>query len=47
MRPGMEFSGPAVIESYDSTAWVPSGWAGRVDRLRNIILEPEAKAGQG
>lgn len=41
LRPGMTFDGPAVVDSYDSTVFVPSGWAGRVDDLRNLVLEPK------
>jgi N-methylhydantoinase A len=31
--------GPAIIEQFDATTVIPSGWSGRVDGYRNLILE--------
>jgi N-methylhydantoinase A len=31
--------GPAIVEQFDATSVIPPGWAGRVDGLRNLILE--------
>jgi N-methylhydantoinase A len=39
LQPGDEFQGPAVIEQYDSTAYVPSTFRCRVDSFGNIIGE--------
>ncbi|MBX6317104.1 hydantoinase/oxoprolinase family protein [Pigmentiphaga sp.] len=36
---GQEESGPAIIMSGDSTAWVPPGWRWRVDSSRALIME--------
>jgi N-methylhydantoinase A len=36
---GARISGPAIVEQFDATTIVPSGWTGRVDSLRNLILE--------
>lgn len=32
-------SGPAIIEQFDATTVIPSGWTGRVDGYRSLILE--------
>jgi N-methylhydantoinase A len=34
------FTGPLIIEAYDTTVIVPPGWRGRADPLGNLILEP-------
>ena len=39
LRPGHEVEGPAIIEEYDSTTVVPSGWILKVDGFRNLIIE--------
>jgi N-methylhydantoinase A len=31
--------GPAIVEQFDATTVIPSGWTGRVDGYRNLILE--------
>ena len=31
--------GPAIVEQFDATTVIPSGWSGRVDGYRNLILE--------
>jgi N-methylhydantoinase A len=36
---GMTVTGPAIVEQFDATTVIPSGWTGRVDGLRNLILE--------
>lgn len=45
MSVGTEFTGPAVIEQYDSTAVVPPGFSGTVDASGNLVIDcPVAKA---
>ncbi len=39
LRPGAVVRGPALVFQMDSTAYVSSGWVGRVDGYRNLILE--------
>jgi N-methylhydantoinase A len=34
------FTGPLIIEAYDTTVIVPPGWRGSVDPRANLILEP-------
>jgi N-methylhydantoinase A len=36
---GAVVSGPAIVEQFDATTVIPSGWTGRVDGYRNLILE--------
>src|SRR5262245_26371756 len=36
---GMTVAGPAIVEQFDATTVIPSGWTGRVDGYRNLILE--------
>ena len=36
---GHEFAGPAIIDQYDTTVFIPAGFSARVDRLGNIIGE--------
>jgi N-methylhydantoinase A len=36
---GAVVSGPAIIEQFDATTVIPSGWSGRVDGYRNLILQ--------
>ena len=36
---GHEFEGPAIIDQYDTTVFIPEGFSARVDRLGNIIGE--------
>jgi N-methylhydantoinase A len=31
--------GPAIVEQYDATTWIPSGWTATVDAHANVILE--------
>ncbi len=39
LLPGNVVSGPAIIEQYDTTTLLPSGWQASVDRLTNLVLE--------
>ncbi|TFF27210.1 hydantoinase/oxoprolinase family protein [Jiella endophytica] len=39
LRPGMAFSGPAIVEQMDTTTLVPPGVSVTVDGLENLILE--------
>jgi N-methylhydantoinase A len=34
-------SGPALIEGYSSTTWVPPGWSGARDISGNMLLRKE------
>jgi N-methylhydantoinase A len=36
---GHEFDGPAIIDQYDTTVFIPEGFRARVDRLGNVIGE--------
>jgi N-methylhydantoinase A len=36
---GHEFSGPAIVDQYDTTVFIPEGFKATVDRLGNIIGE--------
>jgi N-methylhydantoinase A len=38
LRPGTEFTGPAVVLEYSSTTVVPPDYGWRVDGMRNLIL---------
>jgi N-methylhydantoinase A/oxoprolinase/acetone carboxylase beta subunit len=35
----MTVAGPAIVEQFDATTFIPAGWTARVDGLRNLILE--------
>jgi N-methylhydantoinase A len=37
-----EVRGPVAVPLEGATAWVPAGWAGRVDDVGALVLEPEA-----
>src|SRR5262249_9731348 len=39
MHTGDSFTGPAIVEQDDTTTLIVPGWAGRVDRLGNLVLE--------
>jgi N-methylhydantoinase A len=39
---GATFAGPAIIEQFDATTVVPSGWRASVDRYGNLILDRSA-----
>lgn len=34
-----QLDGPAIVEQYDATTWIPQGWSARVDAARNLVLE--------
>jgi N-methylhydantoinase A len=36
---GAVIAGPAIVEQFDATTVIPSGWTAKVDGLRNLILE--------
>ena len=35
---GASIAGPAIVEQFDATSVIPSGWSGQVDGYRNLIL---------
>ena len=35
---GQALSGPAVVEGYTATTWVPPGWTATLDEADNMIL---------
>ena len=37
--PGAGFTGPAIVEQYDTTTWVPRGWSAVADHTGNLMLE--------
>jgi N-methylhydantoinase A len=39
LRPGHQFSGPAVIFQYDTTAVIPPDWRVMVDAFGNLLVE--------
>jgi len=39
---GMTIAGPAIVEQFDATTVIRSGWTGRVDGYRNLILQRDA-----
>ena len=41
MVPGIELSGPAIIEEMDSTTVIPPRWIARIDEYNNIRLAYE------
>jgi len=41
LLPGALFDGPAVVAQGDATTYVPSGWRGRVDGFRNLVVEKQ------
>jgi N-methylhydantoinase A len=38
LTPGQLVSGPAVIEGYTATTWVPPGWTAKLDPSDNLVL---------
>ena len=36
---GAVVTGPAIVEQFDATTVIPSGWSGHVDGYRNLVLE--------
>jgi N-methylhydantoinase A len=39
---GAAFEGPAIVEQYDTTTWVPRGWRATADVTGNLLLEKRA-----
>lgn len=39
LKPGDEFTGPAVVAQMDATTFVPPGWRATVDEMANLVLE--------
>ncbi len=44
LRPGDRFAGPAIVEQFDATTVVPTGWTASVDAHANLLL---ARASHG
>jgi N-methylhydantoinase A len=42
LAPDDPIAGPALIEGYSSTTWVPKGWRARRDRPGNLLLTRDA-----
>ena len=40
LTPGSSISGPAILESMDSTVVIDPGWRGRIDNYGNCIMRP-------
>ena len=38
---GAHFAGPAIVEQYDTTTWLPGGWRAIVDPFGNLHVEQE------
>ena len=36
---GATLAGPAIVEQYDTTTWIPGGWTGAEDAHGNLMLE--------
>jgi N-methylhydantoinase A/oxoprolinase/acetone carboxylase beta subunit len=36
---GSAFAGPAIVEQYDTTSWIPAGWSAVCDGAGNVIVE--------
>lgn len=39
---GSTFAGPAIVEQYDTTCWIPGGWHATTDPAGNLLLERSA-----
>ncbi len=39
LAPGSRVDGPAIVEQYDTTTWIPTGWHGDIEPLGNLLLE--------
>ncbi len=39
---GSAFAGPAIVEQYDTTCWIPAGWRAQTDAAGNLRLERTA-----
>jgi len=42
LKPSQRIEGPAVIEGYTATTWVPPGWTATLDAADNLILRRPA-----
>jgi N-methylhydantoinase A len=42
LKPGQEIAGPAVIDGYTATTWVPPLWTATLDASDNLILKRAA-----
>ncbi|HYD08160.1 MAG TPA: hydantoinase/oxoprolinase family protein, partial [Reyranella sp.] len=42
LKPGQKIDGPAVIEGYTATTWVPPGWTATLDASDNLTLRRTA-----
>ena len=38
LKQGQKIDGPAVIEGYTATSWLPPGWTATLDASDNLIL---------
>jgi N-methylhydantoinase A len=36
---GTAFAGPAIVEQYDTTSWIPTGWSATADSTGNLLVE--------
>jgi N-methylhydantoinase A len=36
---GSAFAGPAIVEQYDTTSWIPAGWNATADPAGNLIVD--------
>ena len=36
---GTAFDGPAIVEQYDTTSWIPAGWSALGDTAGNLVVE--------
>jgi N-methylhydantoinase A len=43
LKPGMSFTGPAIITQYDTTTVILPHWQVQVDALNNLLAEPPGK----
>jgi N-methylhydantoinase A len=42
LKQGQKIDGPAVIDGYTATTWVPPGWTATLDTSDNLILRRSA-----
>jgi N-methylhydantoinase A len=40
---GRAIAGPSVVCEYSATTFIPPGWGGQVDPVRNLVLRPEGR----
>ena len=41
-RAGDAFDGPAIVEQYDTTTWIPGGWGAACDPSGNLVVQKGA-----